>query len=203
MANNCYTDIILKGNNGDRLKELQKGLQPANEGRFDIQKFFRDNYGYRSEDVWGHVEFVDDVEISKGTNGKYSLHIFMESRWTPDLQFFYKFAQEYDFTLLYFAEELGWGILWTNDKEGKEFSHYLLRDWDTTYCDNFNELLEELVKMCIEHGISTNFLYMYDASCSLENLRNEVVKKLKEKNLDVDRFEIFEAEYMPIENTLR
>ena len=158
MANECETSIVFYSEKKEELYDLWQNITKFCSSNHDctIYKFmlkigYSPNDLYRSDkrgaitDCDSFVSYKDNIAYFK---------IKTVSAWTPQIDEFYKLVNEkYDrrISIVFKAEEIGCGIYYNTDIEGRFFKDrykidYCLRQDIVKYFERFDEAIEYIKK---------------------------------------------------------
>lgn len=163
MANWCTTELYLSG----KLEDAEK-LQIDLKRIFAIDRSSENPLTFESDPRWlayivenlivdktredyecrGNVTMIDE-EITRLYPDYAAVHLVTETAWIPMTDLFRELAAEYNLVMFFSAEELGCGILETNDEEGVFFSdRYRVEDEECTeYYSTFDEVAEHIQRI--------------------------------------------------------
>lgn len=165
MANRCITDLLIIG---ERTKveimfnDFQKVLQTDRSYETDHTTYKPDAewLGYVVSDMLGQdnektsihcrgsIEYIsDEIMPCTESDDMAKFTLTTDTAWSDARELFYLLSEKYDVEVFFYADEPGMGIHQTNDADGRFFpTRYVLEDEssDTSYCDDFDELAEEI-----------------------------------------------------------
>lgn len=99
----------------------------------------------------GSIECIsEEIMPSRDGDDMAQFNLSTDTAWSDARELFYLLSEKYDVEVLFYADEPGMGIHDTNDAEGRYFpTRYVLEDEssDTSYCDTFDELADEIKKI--------------------------------------------------------
>ena len=168
MANRCFTDylIIEKRKKVEIMfNDFQKVLQTDRSYETDHTTYKPDAewLGYVVSDMLGEdnnktsihcrgsIECIsEEIMPSRDGDDMAQFNLSTDTAWSDARELFYLLSEKYDVEVLFYADEPGMGIHDTNDAEGRYFpTRYVLEDEssDTSYCDTFDELADEIKKI--------------------------------------------------------
>lgn len=153
MANECETSIVFYSEHKEMIKNLWRNIMDFCKDNHDctIYKFMRE-IGYSKDDLHKFDErgaITDcDSSVTYEDNVAY-FKIETVSAWMPQVDEFYKLIDEkYDreISLVFEAEEMGCGIYYNTDIEGRFFKDrykidYCLKQDTVKYFERFDEAI--------------------------------------------------------------
>lgn len=154
MANECETSIVFYSEHKEMIKNLWRNIMDFCKDNHDctIYKFMRE-IGYSKDDLHKFDErgaITDcDSSVTYEDNVAY-FKIETVSAWMPQVDEFYKLIDEkYDreISLVFEAEEMGCGIYYNTDIEGRFFKDrykidYYLKQNTVKYFERFDEAIK-------------------------------------------------------------
>ena len=158
MANECETSIVFYSEQKERICDLWQSITDFCKNNHDctIYKFMR-KIGYSQNDLYrsderGAITYCDSFVSYKDNIAYFKIETV--SAWTPQIDEFYKLVNEkYDrkISIVFKAEEIGCGIYYNTDIEGRFFKDrykidYCLRQDIVKYFECFDEAIEYIKK---------------------------------------------------------
>jgi hypothetical protein len=168
MANRFSTDYLIIGKRKKveiMFNDFQKVLQTDRSYETDHTTYKPDAewLGYVVSDMLGEdnnktsihcrgsIECnSEEIMPSRDGDDMAQFNLSTDTAWSDARELFYLLSEKYDVEVLFYADEPGMGIHDTNDAEGRYFpTRYVLEDEssDTSYCDTFDELADEIKKI--------------------------------------------------------
>jgi hypothetical protein len=168
MANRFSTDYLIIGKRKKveiMFNDFQKVLQTDRSYETDHTTYKPDAewLGYVVSDMLGEdnnktsihcrgsIECIsEEIMPSRDGDDMAQFNLSTDTAWSDARELFYLLSEKYDVEVLFYADEPGMGIHDTNDAEGRYFpTRYVLEDEssDTSYCDTFDELADEIKKI--------------------------------------------------------
>lgn len=150
MANDCYSQIIIKANEPEikelknTLDKLSKAAEPVVPNGFGNLFLGCVLYALGVED-WQSYHFRGEIISYEISNG--NLHLEIVSAWSFPIDAINYIAEKYDAVYYYIAEEFGCGIFETNDVEReyfKDIACWRSENGDTVWYENEQELFDDI-----------------------------------------------------------
>ena len=159
MANECETSIVFYSEKKEKLHDLWKNIMEFCDGNHDctIYKFMQ-KIGYSKNDLYlsderGAITYCDSSVTYKDNIAYFKIETV--SAWTPQVDEFYKLVDEkYDrkISIVFEAEEMGCGIYYNTDIEGRFFKNrykvdYHFKEDTVKYFERFSDVIGYLKKI--------------------------------------------------------
>lgn len=166
MANECETSIVFYSEKKEKLHDLWKNIMEFCDGNHDctIYKFMQ-KIGYSKNDLYlsderGAITYCDSSVTYKDNIAYFKIETV--SAWTPQVDEFYKLVDEkYDrkISIVFEAEEMGCGIYYNTDIEGRFFKDrykidYCLKQDTVKYFERFDEAIEYIKRIFPRANVS-------------------------------------------------
>ena len=158
MANECETSIVFYSEHKALIKDLWQNIIDFCKDNHDCTVYkFMQKIGYSQNDLYrsderGAITYCDSFVSYKDNIAYFKIETV--SAWTPQIDEFYKLVNEkYDrkISIVFKAEEIGCGIYYNTDIEGRFFKDrykidYCLRQDIVKYFERFDEAIEYIKK---------------------------------------------------------
>lgn len=195
MANICFNDITMVGD-----KALLQRLHDDIDRCLDENDGSIYSYGNKLYPGSNYQGWFDDVEeVTKTNEEEYSLRFTVDTKWTPEINFFTRLAKDKGFKFYYAAEEPGCELYQTNDVNGKFYDErYVLycREYVTTYYRSKEDLIDGMAFLFKKQGYKV-FNKENAMKCSIEEL--EKIGRIFLVDGTTAWFDIGEFKIIPIE----
>ncbi|WP_455630543.1 hypothetical protein [Megamonas sp.] len=201
MANKCETSIVFYSENKDVIKALWQNITDFCNNNHDctIYKFMQ-KMGYSKNDLYrsdkrGVITYCDS-SVSYKDNITY-FKIETVSAWMPQVDEFYKLIDEkYDrnISIVFEAEEMGCGIYYNTDIEGRFFKDrykidYYLKQDIVRYFERFDDAIDYIKEIFPKAKVS-----IFDEINTIEG-KVQSAYDMNEDNEFFFNFKRFEYQY--------